>query len=144
MAWDPGEALRRQPELTYVRYKLPPGENGRYFRSLHAIVVDSGLDQAGRRCALTHELIHAETRDDCIPSHWLTDKYEHDIDRQAAARLISLSALISALLWTHDPDELAEELHVDAATLHVRLAHLSRAERAAIATRLTEAFSQLP
>lgn len=144
MIWDPKKALLRQPDLTYMRTELPPGEKGRYFPAFHTIVVDSGLNQAGRRCALTHELIHAEARDDCIPSSWLTDKYEHDVDRQAAIRLITLEALISALLWTHNPDELAEELHVDADTLHVRLAHLSRAERGAIAARLNEAFSGLP
>ena len=74
----------------------------------------------------------------------LTDEYERDVDRQAAARLIGLEALIAALLWTHNPYELAEELHADADTLHVRLAHLTPAERATIVTSLTEAFNQLP
>lgn len=141
MTWDPSEALNARPAITYLRAELPPGERGRYFRRYHAIVVDKDLLQAERRCVLAHELIHAENRDDCIPSAWLTEKHERDVDREAARRLIPVERLIDALLWTHNPFELAEELHVDEDTLRTRVACLTPPERERIVRRLTEAAS---
>ena len=91
------------------------------------------LLQRERRSSLTHELEHVERgHTGCC------DPAEESLVRQAAAhRLISLEALASALAWTRDVTELAEELWVDETTVRTRLDHLHPSEQAFLRRRLS-------
>lgn len=141
MTWDPKRALRECAYITYLRADLLPGEKGRYYCAHNTIVISRALNQAGRRCALTHELIHAETRDEEVDAPLFESKRERAVDREAARRLIPIERLIEALLWSCDPHEIADELWVDLDTLQMRCGSLSEHERTAILARLREEYA---
>lgn len=90
------------------------------------------LSQTQRRCTLAHELAHI----DLGHTRHVTDADERDAQRLAARRLIRIARLADAMVWTHSPDELAEELWVDTDTLEVRLDNLHPSEHHYIAQRL--------
>jgi Zn-dependent peptidase ImmA (M78 family) len=81
-AADPWAELAAHPEISFARAKLPDGQSGRYYRDLHAIVLDDRLDPAQERVTLWHELLHAERRDDCS----ISDADHEAVDREAHAR----------------------------------------------------------
>lgn len=73
------------------------------------------------RSTLMHELEHlADGHDSCQPPI-----VERRVEERAARNLISLDALLDALLWTQDERELCEELWVDRAMLRTRLSNLA-------------------
>lgn len=93
------------------------------------IWMDPQQRQAKRRCTLTHELVHIELGHAAgCGSHG-----ERHVDRLTSQRLITMAHLLDALVWTHDLDEVAEELWVDRATLDARIACLTDEERRQIA-----------
>lgn len=101
------------------------------------ILMDARQTQVERRCTLTHELVHAERRDEPCGSGVLDVRQETVVSTEAARRLIpDIHVLGEALAWAYDIDEAADELWVDAATLRSRLHHLHPAERAYLARRL--------
>lgn len=116
---------------------LRPHRLGCWDPDTQVIWLDRSLGQVGRRCTLAHELVHAERNDEACGTEWHEEKQERLVDREAARRLISLDALVDALLWTLDDAELADELWVDLDTLRTRRDALSTIERAYIAQRLT-------
>jgi hypothetical protein len=95
---------------------------------LREVGMDPRLNQSERRCALTHELIHAERADSAIADPVLAAKQERAVDCEAARRLISLDALTDALMWTAHRRELADTLGVDVPTAYCRLSHLTELE----------------
>ncbi|MBH0121522.1 hypothetical protein I0Q12_19215 [Rhodococcus sp. CX] len=110
-------------------YKLSGRARG--ILTIHGIYLDCRLTQAGRRCTLTHEIVHLERGP--VPRHpYFAALEEHIVDVLTARRLIALPHLIDKLLWTQHPHELADELWVDVDTLTTRVQHLTREERAHI------------
>lgn len=89
--------------------------------------------QAERRCTAMHELIHAERgHHGCQPG-----PVEMSVHKEAARRLISIHALVDALVfYGEDWAAVAEECWVDEETLHTRREHLHPAERGYLLRRL--------
>lgn len=93
------------------------------------IRLDKRLLQVERRCTLAHELVHLEAGEGraCAPSR------EREVNRIAAARLISFETLAAAARWARGPVELAEELWVIPSMLEARCETLTAAELFAVA-----------
>jgi hypothetical protein len=103
------------------------------------IRVHTTLVQAEARCTLAHEIVHHEHRDDILGYcgvGWLDTRLERQVHATAARRLIIVPELADALLWSDDPDEIAEQLVVDARTLYARVLDLEPAEYDDIHKRL--------
>ena len=100
------------------------------------IVMDDRQTQVQRRSTLAHELVHAERRDEPCGSTVLDARQESWVSQLAARRLVPLGDLGEALAWSQCLDEAADELWVDAGTLHTRLEHLHPSERAYLKRRL--------
>ncbi len=66
------------------------------------------------------------------------------MERITGAALIPLDDLIDALLWSQDENELAEQLHVDVATVRDRLRDLSDAERKFINDEMDRREANIP
>ena len=129
--WHPWKALRERLDLALIWTEALPASvlgatDGR------RIWMTPRQLQAERRCTLTHELIHVERGHTGCQA----PAVELEVRIEAARRLIPLEPLIDACLWARDPDELADELWVDRATLDDRLAHLTGDERDVINSAL--------
>jgi hypothetical protein len=124
----PWRLLRdRLPGWSIVSRPMPRGLLGETDVPARQIHIDSTQMQAQRRCTLDHELHHAEAGDvGCHP------KRERAINASSARRLIPLEALLAAVVWAHDYEELADELWVDVATAKCRIEHLHATERYAV------------
>lgn len=86
---------------------LRPGRMGVWCSPME-IALSHLLGQAGRRCTLTHELVHVE-RGPVSADPRLAGREERAVDEIAARRLIPLGELIDAIRWGQgDPD--CEEL----------------------------------
>jgi hypothetical protein len=100
------------------------------------IALRAGTTAAQRRCTLTHEIVHLERGlRDCGP--W-AEREERQVHAEVARRLIRTEDLACAIRYLGGGDDtaaLAQALDVDRETLRLRLALLSRAERAYIASR---------
>lgn len=117
------------------KHKLPTGHRG--ILTHHGIYLDCRLGQAGRRCTLTHEIVHLERGP--VPDHpHYAAIEEHLVNVISARRLITLPPLIDALVWTQHPHELAEELWTDYDTVTTRVQHLTHEEHAHITRELTQ------
>lgn len=125
----PWRRLRDQlPDWEVCFAVLPAGVLGLTDTVGRRIHLDSRQPQAQRRCTLDHELKHAEDGDVGCQG----PKRERVVSQESARRLISLDRLLSAAVWAHGVEELAEELWVDVETLRCRIEHLHPAERAAL------------
>jgi hypothetical protein len=89
--------------------------------------LDPCLNARERRSTAAHEVAHVE-RGPVTGYH--TPREERACNKIAAARLISLDALIDAVKWTDSLEELAELLDVDFGMLTVRLRMLTAEEGA--------------
>ncbi|WP_415854386.1 ImmA/IrrE family metallo-endopeptidase [Sinomonas sp. G460-2] len=126
--FSPWGALRELAHVTLHFILMPDGAPGRTDGRAR-IWLDKRLQQAERRCALTHELVHLEhghTR--CQGA-----RVERHVREETARRLIQIDDLAEAYRWTHHPAELAEELWVTADVVRDRLAALSESEQARLA-----------
>jgi len=112
----------RYPRVVACVADLPePG--ARYYPthdSHDVVLLDRRLGRDGRRCALTHKILHIE-RGDTTCTGWQGRRQEHTVEREAARRLITIEDLVRGLQWSQDEHELAEELRVDLATLRARM-----------------------
>jgi hypothetical protein len=115
--------------ITVRTAPLPRGLMGLWDEATRTLWLDTGLTSTERRCTVVHELVHAERGDVPCDDAVLDARQERWVEREAARRLVPLSALIEALRWTTRADELAEVLDVDAQTLAARVAGLSHVER---------------
>lgn len=93
------------------------------------IRLDKRLLQVERRCTLAHGLVHLEAGE----GRACTAAREREVDRIAAARLVSFEALAKAARWARGPVELAEELWVTASMLEARCETLTASELFAVA-----------
>lgn len=102
----------------------------------HGIHLHEGVNQAGRRSTLTHELIHRERSTVCTGD--ASDREVRIVDEIAARRLIPLDELLDVPLWTESRIgiEAAEELWSNAHMLGVRIQTLTDDERAYMAKEL--------
>lgn len=139
MTYSPWRRLRALPHLTVLITRLPKGESW-WLPVDEAIVIDDRLDRVQRRCALEHELQHAEAGDCRITgtpdAARLTARRERETDARAARRLIDVDELADALAWALCVEELAEVLDVDVRTARARVLALTEAEKREIAARL--------
>lgn len=129
--YHPWRALRAfaQVELTWA--PLPVGILA-LTDGASRIWMDPRQRQAKRRSTLAHELAHI----DLGHTSGCTAREDAAADQLAARRLITLDALADALAWSRSPEEAAEELWVDVATLRTRLEHLHPSERGHVRARL--------
>ena len=61
--------------------------------------------------------------------HWSQGHEEWEVEQGAARRLVDIDELIDAARWTRWPDELAEELWIDADMLAALVDSLTAQER---------------
>lgn len=105
------------------------------------ILLDRGLNQSGRRSRLAHELAHIDRGDECCnvgpDGDRIEGRVERATDELAARRLIPLSCLADALVWSLDCDVLAEDLHVAESLVRARLGGLTTAEQRYLDRRIT-------
>lgn len=123
--WDHLRTTFPRVRVEFTRLEGRCGEtNGR-----ELIRLDRRLLQVERRCTLAHELVHLEAGE----GRACTVAREREVDRVAAARLVSFDALVAASRWARDPVELAEELWVTPSMLEARCETLTAAELFAVA-----------
>ncbi len=96
------------------------------------ILLDFRLTMSEQRCALAHEIAHIDLDHRRQSNRWFGQRQEREADRMAARRLISPTALLSALALSADDLIIADSLAVDLPTLLVRMSCLHPAERHAI------------
>lgn len=101
------------------------------------------LNQARRRCTLTHEIVHLERGPVPTDPAGLA-REERTVSRLAARRLITTEQLAAALSWTRDPHQLADELWVDLPTLRARMDALDPVEVADLEHRLDGDWLWIP
>lgn len=130
LPYDPWADLAGRPHLTLLyRHQEPCGL---YDRRERTIILRHGLTHAQRRCTLAHELVHDERDDVALSDAVLNARQELIVERTAARRLVPLSTLMDALMWTGDFGEAADELLVDVVTLRARMESLTPEERAVL------------
>lgn len=111
--------------------RLLDGAVARYYATVDRMLMDRRLGlQVDRRCALAHELGHAENGDLPCGDDRYDARQEARVEQWAARKLIELPALADALLWSDDPHEVADALWVTVELLEVRVEHLHPSERA--------------
>ncbi|NIL77679.1 hypothetical protein [Rhodococcus sp. B10] len=128
--WHPWRTLRdTHPDVSVTcRYYLPGDLKGVWTDD--GIYLHRGLDQAGRRSVLTHELVHRERGTECNP-HDRFSAEERIVDEIASRRLIPIEALLDALIWTRFDvgQETAGELWCDVHMVIARIQGLTAEER---------------
>lgn len=138
MRYSPWLHLRSRPDITLEIAALEDAD-GWWDAGALTITIDRTLSRAGRRCALAHELVHAERGDEpcCTPE--LEARQEAVVEREAARRLIEIDELAAiAIAYSPDPWRVAEELDVDLPTLMARVAALTPDEGEFLRRRLAE------
>lgn len=122
----PWRRLRLLVDWTLRWAHLPGGVLGVTDWTHRTITLDVRLSQVERRCTIAHELEHVERGP--FPA-WDVAREEAAVDVAAARHLIPLESLVSAVAWSQDPHEVAEELWVDVPTLEARVRGLTEGER---------------
>ena len=131
--YHPWRDARRREHLTIDVEPLRDDRRG--CLSGDRVTVNARDGQAGRRCTITHELVHDERR--VFPAEpVLRAREEERVERIAARRLIALDALVDTLCWTRDTGEAAAELWVDVPMFCAFVRSLTDAERAWIDAEL--------
>jgi hypothetical protein len=107
------------------------------------IALRAGTSPGQRRATLTHEVVHLERGvRDC--GQWL-GREEWYVDREVALRLLPDEVLAPAIRQAggiEDLRDMARQLDVDTATLHMRLSLMTRGERTRIrGSRVREIWS---
>ena len=131
----PWRLLRAMPEWTLLFEPLDDGKLGRTDYDAKTITLDPDQLQRQRRCTIDHEIRHVE-RGPAARGSWWRARDEAATDQESARRLVTIEDLAEALAWSHNLPELAEELHVDEATVLVRLRHLHPSEQGYLRTRV--------
>ncbi|WP_136611805.1 ImmA/IrrE family metallo-endopeptidase [Sinomonas albida] len=126
--FSPWGALRELTHVTLHFILMPDGAPGRTDGQAR-IWLDKRLQQAERRCALTHELVHLEHGH----TRCQAPRIERLVREETARRLIRIEDLCEAYRWTQHPAELAEELWVTADVVQDRLTALTEDEQTRLA-----------
>ncbi len=137
----PWRRLRHLPHITVVWADLPDGLLGVADFITATITLTTGMTQAERRSVCAHELAHLDRGP--VPAY-LTPREELAIDAAVARDLIPFGALVSAMLWSRDDYEIAEELTVDVGLVRSRLDGLSAKESDALERALDAGELLLP
>lgn len=132
----PWREFRHHAEWDLAFADLPDDDGFTCFET-QTVTLDRGLDQAGRRCTIAHEVEHIKRGPTPLDSV-LCAREEADIEQFVARILIPLDALGEALAWSRHPVVVADELWVDEKTLTTRLHHLHPSERAYLHRRLED------
>jgi len=127
--FSPWGALRELAHVTLHFIVMPDGALGRT-DGRRRIWLDKRLQQAERRCALTHELVHLERGHTSCQG----PRAEQRVREETARRLISFDDLVEAYRWTQHSAELADELWVTVDVVQDRLAALNDGERRQLAS----------
>lgn len=137
----PWRRLRNLPhiDVRWTRDEIElAGADAWWYPDESTILMDSRLLQVERRCALAHELAHIERGDRPCINQWFDARQELAADLVAARWLIPRDCLLSALRWSDDKHEIADELWVTVDLLQARLDHLHPAEKHYLRRKLTE------
>lgn len=126
--FSPWGALRELTHVTLHFILMPDGAPGRT-DGRRRIWLDKRLQQAERRCALTHELVHLERGHTSCQG----PRVERRVRAETARRLVPFEHLLEAYRWTQHPAELADELWVTVDVVRDLLEALTEGERAALA-----------
>lgn len=136
MTYDPWHDLYERAHITFGVTDLPAGDAW-WLPQIPAIIVGRHLSRVERRCAVAHELVHADHDEqqcatDGPGTSRIARRRELDADLTAARRLIPLDRLIDALRWALGFEEVAETLDVTPRLARVRILHLTMAEKGEI------------
>lgn len=137
--FNPWAVLRRLVDWELHWEELPTGTWGDTDHDHKRVTLTVGMDQAERRSTLTHELFHVVGGEHTVGRQW-----ESSIDRAAARLLIPIDALVDAMFWAADDEQLAEHLWVDLRTVQCRLSNLTDEETAELNRRLDDAERHYP
>lgn len=140
---NPWREVRNRPDVTVTFIELPDGLLGFCEHQTRTIYIAKGLRQRQRRAVLVHELTHLD-RGPVSGCNHLAGREERAVERLASERMIELDALVHALLWSQDENDLAEELWCDVATVRDRIASLTFHERAWVAAEIDRREVTLP
>lgn len=137
----PWRWLRHLPHITVRWAHLPDDVMGYAEFETDTVVLDKSLTQAERRTTCWHEVTHLLRGK--VPDH-LAGREERAVEAKVAGDLIPFEALVTAMLWSLDDHEIAEELTVDVALVRVRLAGLTAGESARLNAALDRGELLLP
>ncbi len=135
---NPWAALKERDDVLFDLADLPAGEHGRWYAGERVILLAKGLTYAERRTALGHELGHAHFGDTCTGNAHVNSRQERAADIYAANMLIDIDDLISALRWSSDPWEIADDLQVTPRLVEIREARMHPGERAYLRRQLAD------
>lgn len=137
--YSPWGAIARLQDVL-VAFEILPSGRGWWEPDERVLLLDKRQTQAEMRCTVAHELEHIIRGDIDVSviSPVLQARQEIAACAAAARRLIPLSRLVDALLWSQDEHELAEQLNVDEDTLKMRLVSLTPEEHKLVDERLWE------
>jgi hypothetical protein len=130
----PWRELRRLSHVTLTFLDMPGDLLGFTDHDSQTIYMAKGLLQRQRRAVLAHELNHLRDR----------GATETTVEAVTARQMITLDALVDALLWSQDENELAEQLWTGVATVRDRLERLTPAERRWINEELDRREFRIP
>lgn len=138
--YSPWGTLARLTDVL-VAFEILPSGRGWWEPDEQVLLLDKRQTRREMRCTVAHELEHIIRGDSAVSdlSPVLHARQEIAACVAAARRLIPLSRLTDALLWTRDEAELAEVLNVDEDTLRIRLISLTPEEHAVVDERLVNA-----
>ncbi len=129
MSWNPWSEAEACGVVVAV---VPCPVAGVYFPDRALIAIDAGAPAAVQRSALAHELGHHQLRHDAGGDATAIARHEVRASRWAATRLITAENLAAAARGAGCWSEVAAALGVDPPTLEIRLAGLTRRERALV------------
>lgn len=98
------------------------------------VLMDPDLLQVERRCAIAHETVHLERGEHCAQDY----AAERRADRVAAGRLVGIDALMQALIWSDDLQEVADELWVTPEIARARIDIMRPAELTIVAELIAD------
>lgn len=142
MHGDPWSWLRRLTHITvHWSDDLPDDLMGQADFATDTITLATGMTQAERRSVCWHEVQHLHRGP--VPAH-LEAREERAVDVEVARALIPFDALVTAMVWSSDEWEIAEELTVAVDLVRVRLHDLTPTETEALNRALDQNELRLP
>lgn len=130
LSYDPvADVARRYPDWLVADADLGGLVAEVFCPTRRVILVDSTLGPYVARCSLAHAIAHLDLGHTHPARGHFESREEMSANILAAERLIPLEDYAAALTWTRDPDEIAEVLAVDGATLRIREARFTTADR---------------
>ncbi len=130
LTYDPvADVARRYPDWLVADADLGGLIAEVFCPARRVILLDHCLGPDVVRCSLAHAIAHLDLGHTHPVRGCFENREEAAANDLAARRLIPLDAYAAVLTWTRDPAEVAAELSVDGATLRVREARFTAAER---------------